>query len=96
MNSTNPLLVHESDKNYIQVNYYWYHHMLLNPYEQGYITKAIDDGDFYTFEEYCNQYGEFCFPRTASIIVDDNIIGEIDVHTPEGFALITFNECECG
>lgn len=79
-----------------EVNYYWYHHMTFSFGETELISKAIQDGDFPTFKMYYREYGSKYFPLTASIYSGGNIIGRIEIDSPEGFALITYNECECG
>ena len=79
-----------------EVNYFWYHHMTFSFGEEALIHKAIQDGDFPTFKLYYLEYGSEYFPPTASIFAGGNIIGEIEIYSPEGFALITHNECECG
>ena len=77
------------------IDYVWYHHMCLYGKLDS-IRQAIDDGDFDTFMRYYHQYGNQFFPRTAYIHSGDKVIGEIDIDNPDGFAMITFNECECG
>lgn len=79
-----------------EVCYFWYHHMCFSPREENLISKAIFDGDYDTFHEYYVHYGSAFFPDAASIFYDNEIIGRISVDNPAGFALITYNECECG
>lgn len=79
-----------------EVNYYWYHHMTFSFGEEDIIHRAIQDGDFPTFKMYYLKYGNEYFPPTASIYAGGDIIGKIEIDSPEGFALITYNECECG
>ena len=60
------------------------------------IQQVINDGDFDTFMRYYNYYGNLFFPQTASIFSGNELIGRVEIDNPEGFALITYNECECG
>ena len=85
----------ENDYEY-EVCYFWFHHMCFNSREKELISKAIQNGDYDTFHEYYASFGNAFFPETASIFFNNEIIGRIKVDNPAGFALITYNECECG
>ena len=78
------------------VHYYWYHHMTFSFGEEALISEAIQNGDYLTFNTYYLHYGNDYFPQTATIYAGGEDIGAIRIDTPEGFALITYNECECG
>jgi hypothetical protein len=70
--------------------------MCFSSQERNLIRKAIQNGDYDTFHEYYVRYGNAFFPDTASISSDHEIIGRVTIDNPAGFALITYNECECG
>ena len=84
----------EKDVKMFEVGYYWYHHLCLYDIEE--IGQLIEDGNYKEFMRYYNLLGNTFFPETATIYADGEIIGEVRVDNPEGFALITYNECECG
>ena len=90
------LLVTNGSEHEYEVLYFWFHHMWFSSEEEKLISKAIEDGDFETFYGYYLRFGELFFPKTAPIYSGDEIIGRIDIDNPAGFALITYNECECG
>ena len=94
----------------VQVIYYWNDHLVLRSNgDAEKITKAIEEGDFSTFMEIYAKYPPYeaideefgaylvsYFPKTASLVYRDQLIGSIDILNPLGFSLITYSEYECG
>ena len=96
MNDINKLVMARNGQIHeYEIIYYWYHHMCLHG-KTELIHQAIEDGDYEEFMRYYHPLGNSFFPQTASVFSNHEIIGEIAVDNPEGFALITYNECECG
>lgn len=69
------------------VRYQW--HNYLNDSDANIVIKAIEEGDFNTFKKIVQKYP--FFPNTATLIYQDNYIGQIDIMNPIGFSLITEN-----
>ena len=87
----------KNQKQEYTVGYYWYDHLLLRETgEADIVEKAIKEKDFKTFDAMRKKYGEFFFPPTASIRDGYEIIGEVDITTPQGFNMIDYSDFECG
>lgn len=81
----------------VSVRYVWYDHLLLRETgEADIVEKAIKEKDFKTFDTIRKKYGDEFFPATASIMDSSEIIGEVDITTPQGFNMIDYSEFECG
>ena len=98
MNNEKTTLVIESagKKFEYEVVYFWYDHLLFRFGEGERVSKLIQDGDYEAFMKYYLRYGREFFPQTATVFSGSEIIGSIDIDNPAGFALITYNEYECG
>lgn len=87
--------------------YYFYDHLLLRRTgEAEKVIEAVRNKDFKTFKEIFDKYPpykaydgveEIFFPTTANLrTADGEFIKEVDITTPEGFAMIDEAEYECG
>ena len=85
------------------VIYFWYDHLVLRETgEAEIVQKAIEQHDFDTFKKIFDKYPAtkdcIYFPTTAMVWSDsaDDFVDEIDITTPDGFALIDGSDYECG
>ena len=75
--------------------------MHCNPdIDEGTIQKAIEDHDYDTFDKFHRKllHEDLLFlPCDADILVNGEFVGTVCIaYSPETFALITSQDCECG
>lgn len=86
------------------VIYFWYDHLLLRKTgEAKTVQEAIRSHDYEAFKRIRDKYepnpeGLCYFPATACVYDEgsEELVGEIDIMTPDGFAQITDSDYECG
>lgn len=89
------------------VMYYFYDHLLLRETgEAEEVLEAVKNNDFEAFKKIFDKYPpyiaedgveEIFFPTVAYRRTEDGeVLGEIDITTPEGFSMIDEAEFECG
>lgn len=83
----------------IEIDYYWYHHMMPQKDRQK-IEDALHDGNFEEFKKWFRRL--LCEPSTylptqATVACGGVIIGDLNIMCREElFDLITYEEAECG
>ena len=81
-----------------EVLYFWYDH--FDPrINRKFLQYVIERHDYETFREWYDRFVDeplTYFPSTASIFINDDLVGEVVILSKGTFDLITFNEAECG
>lgn len=84
------------------VVYFWYDHLELRSNgDAEKVAQAIAAHDLEEFNEIKKKYepnsrGWVYFPKEAFVYEGDEIVAEIDITTPSGFAQVTEQHYECG
>lgn len=85
-----------------EIVYVWYDHLELRYNgDAKKVEQAIATHDFEAFNAIKAKYepnkqGWVYFPTTAFLYRGNNLVDELDITNPEGFAQITEQEYECG